>query len=122
MTHSEPPFPCTEEGLPDPAPMTDERIALIAKALAHRVRVQILRQFECRTPQMVQEIVDEGTLAQSTISEHLRILREADLLFVRKDGPRSWYCMRRSVLDRYLAAVNELATADTRASDVGASL
>lgn len=112
--HPEPPFPCTEEGLPDPAPMNDVRIARIGKALAHPVRVQILRQFECRTPQMVQAIVEGGTLAQSTVSEHLRILREAGLLFARKDGPRTWYCMRRSVLDRYLDAVHGLAEADTR--------
>lgn len=111
MSDTKPPFPCNEDGLPDPSPMTDERIALIAKALSHPVRVQILRQFECRTPQMVQEIVDEGSLAQSTVSEHLRILREADLLFARKDGPRTWYCMRRSVLDRYLEAVHKLAVA-----------
>lgn len=111
MSDATPPFPCSEAGLPDPSPMTDARIAQIAKALAHPVRVQILRQFECRTPQMVQAIVDEGSLAQSTISEHLRILREADLLFARKDGPRTWYCMRRSVLDRYLEAVHKLSVA-----------
>lgn len=114
MTEARPPFPCTEDGLPDSAPMNDTRIAQIGKALAHPVRVSILRQFECRTPQMVQAIVEEGTLAQSTVSEHLRILREAGLLFARKDGPRTWYCMRRTVLDRYLRAVSELATADTR--------
>lgn len=113
MSHPKPPYPCTEDGLPDPGPMSDERVATIAKALAHPVRLQILRQFECRTPQMVQEIVEEGTLAQSTISEHLRILREAELLFARKDGPRTWYCMRRAVLERYLDAVQELAVADT---------
>ena len=113
MTDTHPPFPCTEDGLVDPEPMDDGRIAEIAKALAHPVRVSILRQFECRTPQMVQAIVEEGTLAQSTVSEHLRILREAGLLFARKDGPRTWYCMRRSLLDRYLDAVRDLAVADT---------
>lgn len=114
--HPQPPFPCSEEGLPDPAPLDDVHIAMIGKALAHPVRVQILHQFECRTPQMVQEIVENGTLAQSTVSEHLRILREADLLFARKDGPRTWYCMRRSVLDRYMEALGILNTADTTES------
>jgi ArsR family transcriptional regulator len=94
--------------------MDDVRLALIGKALAHPVRVQILRQFECRTPQMVHAIVEGGTLAQSTVSEHLRILREAGLLFARKDGPRTWYCMRRSVLDRYMEALEALNEADTR--------
>ena len=112
--HTDSPFPCSEEGLPEPGPMDDVHIAKIGKALAHPVRVQIVRQFECRTPQMVQEIVAGGTLAQSTVSEHLRILREAGVLFARKDGPRTWYCMRRSVLDRYHGAVRTLCEADSR--------
>jgi DNA-binding transcriptional ArsR family regulator len=58
---------------------------------------------------MVQEIVGECRLAQSTVSEHLRIMREADVLFARNDGPRVWYCLRRSVLRAYAAAVRELA-------------
>lgn len=112
--HPQPPFPCSEDGLPDLEPLDDVDIAMIGKALGHPVRIQIMRQFECRTPQMVQEIVEEGSLAQSTVSEHLRILREAGLLFSRKDGPRTWYCMRRSVLDAYLESVRDLADADSR--------
>ena len=114
MSQQTPPYPCTEEGLPPPEVMDDVHIAAISKALAHPVRVQILHQFECRTPQMVHSIVAEGQLAQSTISEHLRILKDADLLFARKDGPRVWYCMRRSVLEAYLGAVRQLMIADTR--------
>lgn len=97
--------------------MTEERIAEIAKALAHPVRVRIIEQFqECR-PQTVQEIVDGCTLAQSTVSEHLRILREADVLFASKDGPRIWYCLRRSVLHRYALAVEELAVSELAGVD-----
>jgi DNA-binding transcriptional ArsR family regulator len=71
--------------------------------------MRIIEQFdECR-PHTVNEIVDRCSLAQSTVSEHLRILREADILFATKDGPRTWYCLRRSVLQRYAAAVDHLA-------------
>jgi ArsR family transcriptional regulator len=90
--------------------MTEERIALISKALGHPARVNIVEQFDVCIPHVAGEIVDECDLAQSTVSEHLRILREADVLFVRKDGPRSWYCLRRSVLRDYTTAVAELAT------------
>ena len=100
---------CSEEGLPDPPKMTEERIAAIAKALGHPARVQILRQFDRCIPHVAGEIVAETDLAQSTVSEHLRILREADVLFTRKDGPRSWYCVRRSVLRAYAEAVARLA-------------
>ena len=99
-----PPAPprCSEEELPQLAPLDEERIAQIAKALAHPERVRILAQFESR------EIVGESDLAQSTVSEHLRILREADLVFARKDGPRTWYCLRRSVLRTFAEAVDGL--------------
>lgn len=108
MTDSSSPA-CSEDGLPDPHPMTDETVALIAKALGHPARVQILEQFEQCIPHVAGEIADESDLAQSTVSEHLRILREADLLFARKDGPRVWYCVRRSVLRAFARAVEDLA-------------
>lgn len=93
----------------DPGPLDEERIAEVAKGLAHPARVRIIEQFiECR-PHTVHEIVDGCSLAQSTVSEHLRILREADILFATKDGPRVWYCLRRSVLRRYADAVSHLA-------------
>jgi ArsR family transcriptional regulator len=107
---SEPTPPeCCEDGLPEPAPLNNEQIARIGKALGHPARIRILSNFtECR-PLIVQQIVEECNLAQSTISEHLRILREAELLFATEDGPRVWYCMRRSVLRSYAAAVQHLA-------------
>jgi len=100
---------CCEEGLPDPAPLNDEQTARIAKALGHPARIRILRLFEECRPHIVQEIVEECRLAQSTVSEHLRILREAELLFATQDGPRTWYCMRRSVLRRFTRAVVAVA-------------
>ena len=69
---------CSEEGLPEPGPMTEERIALISKALGHPARVRIIEQFDQCIPHVAGEIVDESHLAQSTVSEHLRVLREAD--------------------------------------------
>jgi len=107
---------CCEEGLPDPTPLTDEQIARVAKALGHPVRVGILHQFdECR-PHIVQEVVEGSGLAQSTISEHLRILREAELLFATHDGPRVWYCMRRSVLRKFSRAVERIASEERSAA------
>jgi ArsR family transcriptional regulator, arsenate/arsenite/antimonite-responsive transcriptional repressor len=103
------PPPCTERDLPPPPDLTDENLARIGKALAHPERVRILRQFTVCTPHMVQEIAEQSDLAQSTISEHLRILREAHVLFVREDGPRRWYCLRRSLLRDYALIVEDLA-------------
>jgi ArsR family transcriptional regulator len=103
------PPPCTERDLPPAPPLNERTVALIGRALAHPERIRILRQFTVCTPHMVQEIVNASDLAQSTISEHLRILREAGVLFVREDGARHWYCMRRTLLRDYALAVAELA-------------
>lgn len=100
---------CTEPGLDDPAPLTEEHLARIAKGLAHPARIRIIELFEECRPRIAQEIVNECTLAQSTVSEHLRILRDAEILFARKDGSRTWYCMRRSVLRRFAEAVFDLS-------------
>ena len=104
---------CSEEHLGAPPPLTEERIALIAKALAHPERVRIVEQFEDCRPRMVHEIVQHSDLAQSTVSEHLRILRETGVLFATKDGPRTWYCMRRSVLRQFADAVDDLTVEPT---------
>ncbi len=76
-------------------------MAAIAKALGHPARVKIVKYFmECR-PHTVGEIAAQLTLAQSTVSEHLRILRSADVLRTEDDGPRTWHCLNRSVLKRF---------------------
>lgn len=91
--------------------MSIDRIAEVAKALGHPARVRIIDQFREHRCHMVQEIADDCDLAQSTVSEHLRILREADVLFARKDGPRTWYCLRRTVLREFAHGVETLQAA-----------
>ena len=100
---------CSEPSPTDTGRMTSDRLVQIAKALGHPARLRILEQFAGCRPRTVHDIVREGTLAQSTVSEHLRILREADVLFATKDGAWTWYCLRRSVLAEFAAAIEELA-------------
>ena len=99
---------CREADLADPLPLTPERIAEIAKGLAHPTRVSILGQFRDGQPRMAQDIVAGCTLAQSTVSEHLRVLREAEILVAHKDGPRIWYCLRSSVLRQFVQGLEAL--------------
>ena len=91
-----------------PIVLNDEKAAQIAKALSHPARLKILRQFQDGRPRMAAEIVEQCTLAQSTVSEHLRILRQADLLSATKEGARTWYCMRRAVLKAFARRVESL--------------
>jgi len=101
---------CGEAGLPPVDPFDESDIAAIAKALAHPTRVRIIEQFREHRPFMVHEIVAGCELAQSTVSEHLRILRTANVVFATQDGPRTWYCLRRSVLKAFAAAVEDLSS------------
>lgn len=79
-------------------PEADERLATFAKALGHPVRVRIIRLLAARDARMCCHLVDELPLAQSTVSEHLRILRAAGLVRVSEAGPRGGYCLAPSAL------------------------
>lgn len=100
---------CGAKDVPEPEPLSADRLAAISKGLSHPVRVRILKKFLEHKPHTAQEIVDEFELAQSTISEHLRILRQAGLLIPTSDGPRTWHCLRRQLIRQYADAVAAIA-------------
>jgi ArsR family transcriptional regulator len=85
----------------------DEELASLAKALAHPVRVQIVRML-ARGTCVCGEIVHELPLAQSTVSQHLKILKKAGLIRGEVDGPRVCYCLEPIILDRLKALVGTL--------------
>ena len=65
----------------------------MTKALGHPARVAIMRVLAARDTCVTGELVGELPLAQSTVSEHLRILRQAGLVQGEVDGPRTKYCI-----------------------------
>jgi ArsR family transcriptional regulator, arsenate/arsenite/antimonite-responsive transcriptional repressor len=71
----------------------DEELAKLGKAIGHPARVRILRMLSRKEARVCSQIVDELPLAQSTVSEHLRILKEAGLVRSSQDGPRVGYCI-----------------------------
>jgi len=77
----------------------DEEIASLAKALAHPIRVQIVRIL-ARTEGCVNELVEQLPLAQSTVSQHLKVLKDAGLVRGTVEGPRTCYCIDPSGLRR----------------------
>lgn len=81
----------------------DEELATFAKAISHPTRVRILRMLARKEARMCSHIVDELPLAQSTVSEHLRILRSAGLIRANESGPRVSYCIVPSALKRLKA-------------------
>ena len=70
----------------------DAELALIAKALGHPIRVRILRILLERQSCQCGELVDELPIAQATVSQHLKVLKEAGLVSGEIDGPRVCYC------------------------------
>ena len=92
-----------ELGAPVEGPAADDELAAFAKAIAHPTRVRILRMLARNEARMCSHIVDELPLAQSTVSEHLRILRSAGLVQANENGPRVGYCIVPSALKRLKA-------------------
>jgi DNA-binding transcriptional ArsR family regulator len=86
----------------------DEELATMAKALGHPARVQILRLLTRRSSCVCGDIVDELPLAQSTVSQHLKILKEAGLVRGDVDGPRVCYCIEPRTLRRFKALIGGL--------------
>lgn len=74
------------------------RLAEVAKALAHPARLAILQTLAQRGTCICGEIVEVLPLAQATVSQHLKALKEAGLVQGEVDGPRSCYCVNPEAL------------------------
>jgi DNA-binding transcriptional ArsR family regulator len=86
-------------------PEADDELAKMAKAIGHPARVFILRMLSRKEARVCSQIVGELPLAQSTVSEHLRILKEAGLIRSNQDGPRIGYCINYDTLRKLKALV-----------------
>lgn len=85
--------------------MEDAEIAAVARALGNPHRVHIVRYLsECK-PHIELEVAEELGLAQSTVSEHIRKLREVGILLTVEDPPRTWYCIDRGKLAQFARSV-----------------
>jgi len=86
----------------------DEELATLGKAIGHPARVQILRLLARKNACVCGDIVEELPLAQSTVSQHLKVLKEAGLVRGEVDGPRVCYCLEPRALRRLRALVGGL--------------
>lgn len=90
------------------AGQADRDLALLSKALGHPTRVAILRFLGRHGGCICGDIVDQLPFAQATVSQHLKVLKEAGLLQGEIDGPRVCYCPDPKVLARMRALLEEL--------------
>ncbi len=86
-------------------PEADDELAKLGKAIGHPARVRIIRMLSRKEARVCSQIVDELPLAQSTVSEHLRILKEAGLVRSSQDGPRVGYCINFDTLRKLKALI-----------------
>ena len=84
------------------------RTARWGRALAHPARVTILTLLAERQTCVCGEIVDDLPLAQSTVSQHLRVLREEGLIRGEVDGTRSCYCIDAERVRSMMADLSRL--------------
>ena len=77
----------------------ENRIAALAKALAHPARIAILEYLAKQNSCICGDIVEHIPLAQATVSQHLAELKEAGLIKGEIDGPRVCYCIDRKAWD-----------------------
>jgi len=71
----------------------DIQLSTLAKALSHPARVAILRELANRKSCVCGEIVDILPLAQATVSQHLKELKDIGIIKGTVDGVKSCYCI-----------------------------
>ena len=95
------------------------RTARWGRALAHPARVTILTLLARRQMCVCGEIVDDLPLAQSTVSQHLRVLREEGLIRGEVDGTRSCYCIDADRVRAMMEDLNRLGATLEREAACG---
>jgi len=75
--------------------MDQKRLARMLKALGNPIRFGIVEFLAQKKICITADIVDATPLAQSTVSQHLKVLREAGLIRGEIEGPATCYCLDR---------------------------
>lgn len=73
----------------------------VCKALGHPARIRIVEHLKAIDRCICGEIVQILPLAQSTVSQHLKVLKAAGLIKGEVEGPRTCYCLNREMLARF---------------------
>jgi ArsR family transcriptional regulator, arsenate/arsenite/antimonite-responsive transcriptional repressor len=79
----------------------DHELATLAKALAHPVRVQIVRLLRRQTACVSTDLSAELPRGNTTVWQHLKVLKEAGIVRGDISGPKLCYCLDNTVLVRF---------------------
>ncbi|MCP9762817.1 ArsR/SmtB family transcription factor [Lacihabitans soyangensis] len=86
----------------------DNKLAKYAKALSHPARIAILRILIKRQSCICGDIVEELPLSQSTVSQHLKELKDAGLIKGEIEGAKVCYCIDETELNQAKSYIDEL--------------
>src|SRR5438093_13740677 len=89
-------------------PRGGDELARLAKALAHPARIAILRMLIERGECICGQIVDGLPLAQATVSQHLKVLKDTGFIHGEVDGPRVCYCVDPKAVKRFKELIKGL--------------
>jgi ArsR family transcriptional regulator, arsenate/arsenite/antimonite-responsive transcriptional repressor len=99
---------CDTDSVTLPPDESAERLAELAWAVAHPARVRIVRLLINRQSCVCGEIVDQLPLAQSTVSQHLKILKESGLIQGEVAGPKVCYCINPEKMSELKTLIADL--------------
>jgi len=85
-----------------------ELFAGICKALGHPARVMIINYLKKIDSCLCGDIVQLLPLAQSTVSQHLKCLKKAGLIKGEVEGPKTCYCLDKTMLEKFTLMVETL--------------
>lgn len=88
----------------------DDAVAERLKALGHPVRLAIVKALAQRNCCCCADVCSRLPLAQSTVSQHLKVLKDAGLLTFRRDGVRSAYVLNPAAFAALRADLEEIAS------------
>jgi len=98
-----------DTGVSNPQDSLDaESFAMICKALGHPARIKIVNYLKKANRCVCGEIVEILPLAQSTVSQHLKCLKQAGVIQGEVEGLNTCYCLDPEVIEKFKKAVESL--------------
>ncbi len=101
-------IPVLKSAAQDTVTAFDEELAALARALSNPARVAIVRHLASTGTCVCGQIVSVMPLAQATVSQHLKVLKEAGFVQGEVDGPRTCYCLNPETMKRFQSLVASL--------------
>jgi ArsR family transcriptional regulator len=80
-----------------------DRLVKVAKALGDPTRLELLRRISAAGEMCCKDLVTLFPVSQATVSHHLKILVDAGLVAVRRQGQFGWYSLRAAAVDQHAA-------------------